>query len=347
MSSPQVGDPRMAALVRWLLGLEPSRAMRPETLRPASSDASFRRYFRIDTASDGGTLIIMDAPPEFEDVRAFVAVAELLARARICVPVVLAHDSEQGFVLLSDLGSTTYLNCLTAENADGLYRDACGALIRIQTLPPAGQLPDYDRSQLNRELQLFPDWYLGRHRGYALSDLERGVLATAFGALCDRALAQPRVIVHRDYHSRNLMLQEGAAATNNPGILDFQDAVVGPITYDLVSLLRDAYIAWDEERILDWAVRYWEGARRAGLPVASDFGEFWRDFEWMGLQRHLKVLGIFARLHYRDGKDNYLKDLPLVLHYTRSVAARYREFFPLLRILDSVETGPMRLGLTF
>jgi len=208
-------------------------------------------------------------------------------------------------------------------------------------------LPHYDRPLLERELRLFPIWYLERHRDHSPTSQESTVLESTFQALIERALAQPRVLVHRDYHSRNLMVLPPEEASGNPGILDFQDAVFGPITYDLVSLLRDAYIVWEEEQVLDWCVRYWEAARRAKLPVASDFGEFWQDFEWMGLQRHLKILGIFARLHHRDGKDNYLKDLPAVLRYVRAVASRYREFFALARLLDALEAQGPQVGYTF
>ena len=347
-TDPTPNDPRRSQLVSWLHHLDPQLLLRPATLRPASSDASFRRYFRVDIGDPGqGSLIVMDAPPERENVATFVEVGQLFASAGVSVPAVLGADFGQGFLLLSDLGASTYLSALTADTADALYRDALRALVQIQMLPDRDRLPRYEQPVLRRELMLFPEWYLARHLGHAPSESEQQMLEATFRVLEARALAQVQVAVHRDFHSRNLMVLEAGAARGNPGILDFQDAVVGPITYDLVSLLRDAYVVWDEERVLDWCVRYWELARRAGLPMPTDFGEFWRDFEWMGLQRHLKVLGIFARLYHRDSKDNYLKDLPAVLGYTRTVAARYREFLPLLRLLDRLQARAPQVGYTF
>lgn len=341
-------EARAIALRTWLAARASEFDLLPETLCPASSDASFRRYYRVATrGKTPGSFIVMDAPPELEDSHTFVEVAKRLAKAQVSVPAVFATDFSEGFVLLSDLGSTTYLDALNAQSASGLYRDALDALVRIQVLPLAETLPHYDRPLLERELRLFPIWYLERHRDHSPTSQESTVLESTFQALIERALAQPRVLVHRDYHSRNLMVLPPEEASGNPGILDFQDAVFGPITYDLVSLLRDAYIVWEEEQVLDWCVRYWEAARRAKLPVASDFGEFWQDFEWMGLQRHLKILGIFARLHHRDGKDNYLKDLPAVLRYVRAVASRYREFFALARLLDALESQGPQVGYTF
>jgi len=258
---------------------------------------------------------------------------------------VLAQDLEQGFLLLTDLGDTTYLAEMQRDptRADALYRDAIAALVRIQAASRPDELPPYDRALLLRELQLLPDWYIARHKNVALDDTQRTILETAFETLLANNLAQPRVYVHRDYHSRNLMV----GAPGEPGILDFQDAVYGPITYDLASLLKDAYIEWEEEQRLDWCIRYWEAARKAGLPVRAEFGDFYQDFEWMGLQRHLKILGIFARLNYRDGKANYLNDIPLVLRYTRSACARYAVFFPLLRLLDALENIQAKTGYTF
>jgi len=311
-------------------------------LRPASADASFRRYFRVDSAA-GGTLIAMDAPPPQEDVQPFIHVAQLFAATGVSVPQVLAQDPAQGFLLLSDLGATTYLHQLNADSAHRLYLDAIDALVQLQLHSRPGVLPEYDRALLQRELTLFPEWYLGRHLGKTLDEKQAAQLQQVFDALLANNLAQPQVYVHRDYHSRNLMV----LATGNPGILDFQDAVYGPITYDLVSLLRDAYIRWDEEMVLDWAIRYWERARRAGLPVNPDIDAFYRDFEFMGLQRHLKVLGIFARLHHRDGKDAYLQDLPLVMEYTRNTAQRYTVLKPLLRLLDTLQEQSPQVGYTF
>ena len=341
-------DRRLDALRIWLAGVAPA----PVTaLEPASVDASFRRYFRVTLATPvtmpdrnvrARTLIAMDAPPPQEDSRPYVAVARLLAAAGVHAPAVLALDVERGFLLLTDLGSRTYLDALDAASAAKLYGDALDALVRWQLASRDGVLPRYDETLLRRELELFPDWYVAKHLGVALHAPQRATLDRAFRTILDSSLAQPTVFVHRDYHSRNLMVAEP-----NPGVLDFQDAVYGPITYDLVSLLRDAYIEWDEERQIDWAVRYWQKARAAGLPVGSDFAAFWRDFEWMGVQRQLKVLGIFARLYHRDGKDAYLKEMPRVMRYLRGACARYRELAPLLRLLDEIEQRQRVVGYTF
>jgi hypothetical protein len=334
-------DPRLIQACEWLSALD-TPALRCDTLRPASADASFRRYFRIDGA-DGASYILMDAPPPQEDVRPFIHVAELFGQTGVSVPRVLAQDVERGFLLLTDLGATTYLHQLNIDTAHKLYMDAIDALVLLQAQSQPDVLPEYDRALLLRELQLFPDWYIAKHRGVTLDDKQQAALQKVFDALLANNLAQPQVYVHRDYHSRNLMVLD----RGNPGILDFQDAVYGPITYDLVSLLRDAYVQWDEELVLDWAIRYWEKARRAGLPVANDIDSFYRDFEFMGLQRHLKVLGIFARLYHRDGKAAYLDDMPLVMEYTRKTAGRYRELAPLIRILDVLENTNAGVGYTF
>jgi aminoglycoside/choline kinase family phosphotransferase len=334
-------DLRLSELKQWLADL-PGAPVQAESIRPASSDASFRRYFRLD-GTQGSTYIAMDAPPPQEDVRPFIHVAEVFAQTGASVPQVLHQDVKRGFLLLSDLGSTTYLNQLNQDSAHKLYMDALDSLVLIQAQSKPGVFPEYDRALLLRELMLFPDWYIGKHLGVTMSDTQTAELNKVFDALLANNLAQAQVYVHRDYHSRNLMvLPQG-----NPGILDFQDAVYGPITYDLVSLLRDAYIQWDEEMVLDWAIRYWERAKRAGLPVNSDVDAFYRDFEYMGLQRHLKVLGIFARLYHRDGKDAYLKDLPLVMEYTRNAARRYRQLAPLVRLLDQLEDKGPKVGYTF
>jgi N-acetylmuramate 1-kinase len=317
------------------------------TLAPASSDASFRRYLRVSLPASRRSFIVMDAPPEKEDCRPFVHVARLFSAAGVHVPEVVAQDLERGFLLLSDLGNTTYLQALAlttpSAQADALYRDAFNALVAIQRASQPNGVPEYDRALLERELRLFPDWYIAKHVKRALTAAQTNALEGVFELILANNLAQPRVYVHRDYHSRNLMLSDP-----NPGILDFQDAVYGPITYDAVSLLKDAYVEWDEERALDWLIRYWESARGAGLPVARDFAEFYRDYEWMGVQRHIKVLGIFARLYHRDGKDGYLKDMPLVMRYLRAACGRYRELSPLYRLLDELEpAAEQRTGYTF
>jgi N-acetylmuramate 1-kinase len=312
----------------------------PASIVPASEDASFRRYFRISHA--GGTLIAMDAPPPQENCAAFVHVAGLFGRAGVNVPKIVAEDLERGFLLLTDFGATTYLEALPDADAEHLYRDALQALVRIQLATTAGALPEYDGALLRRELALFPDWYVAHQLGRTLEPPQRERLERVFDALIAHNLAEPRVYVHRDYHSRNLMCTEP-----NPGILDFQDAVLGPLSYDLVSLLKDAYVEWPEERVIDWCVRYWETARRAGLPVRAEFAEFYRDFEWMGVQRHLKVVGIFARLFHRDGKARYLDDLPRVLRYLERAASRYRELAPLARLLDELHGRNARVMHTF
>ena len=310
------------------------------SITPASEDASFRRYFRV--LVEGQTWIAMDAPPPQEDCRPFVHVAGLMLKAGLNVPKIIAQDVEQGFLLLSDLGDVTYLSALDADSASALYQDACNALVKLQLATQEGELPAYDTVLLNREMQLFPDWYVGKHLGVTLDESQQAVLKNTFDLLNRNILAQPQVYVHRDYHSRNLMVCE-----NNPGVLDFQDAVHGAITYDLVSLLKDAYISWEEDQVLDWVVRYWQSAKKAGLPVPHDIGDFYRDFEWMGAQRHIKVLGIFARLYHRDGKDGYLKDMPLVMDYLRRACGRYSELRPMLRLLDQLEGIAPKKGLTF
>jgi aminoglycoside/choline kinase family phosphotransferase len=328
---------RYALVQDWLSRQLPGRTF---SLAPASADASFRRYFRVTLPEE--TLIIMDAPPEQEDCRPFVHVAALMSAAGLNVPAVLAQDLTQGFLLLSDLGSTTYLAALNDGNADALFRDAIDALIRWQLASRKDVLPPYDEALLRRELDLFPEWYVGRHLGVELDARQRESLEAVFRLILSNNLAQPRTYVHRDYMPRNLMLTEP-----NPGVLDFQDAVYGPITYDVASLFKDAFVSWEERRILDWAIRYWEQARRAGLPVDNDFGEFYRNFEWMGLQRHLKVLGIFARICHRDGKPAYVKDTPRFLAYVRAVAGRYAPLAPLLHLLDQLAGHKPTAGYTF
>lgn len=319
---------RQQQLSIWLQSLYPNQTF---TLAPASADASFRRYFRA-TFADGASKIIMDAPPEHEDCLPFLHVGKLFEDAGTHVPHVYAQDLAQGFLLLSDLGNTTYLQALNAGNAAQLYGAATDALIQIQLASRPDELPPYDEALLRRELNLFPDWYIAKHLGVTLSEKQQAKLEEVFARIVKNNLAQPNVYVHRDFHSRNLMVTEP-----NPGVIDFQDAVCGPITYDLASLFKDAYIRWEEYEIMDWLIKYWEKARKAGLPVRADFGEFYRDYEMMGAQRHLKVLGIFARLYHRDGKDGYLKDMPLVMDYLRRACVRYIDLKPLLNILDELE----------
>jgi aminoglycoside/choline kinase family phosphotransferase len=345
MQETSSANPRAAALDAFL-----KESLRPATfdVAPASSDASFRRYFRVTLHGDaplaGGarSLIAMDAPPPQEDCRPFVRIAALMVDAGVHAPAVLAQDLRQGFLLLTDFGTTMYLDALDASSAHGLYLDAIDALVRWQAASREGVLPPYDEAVLARELALFPDWYVKRHLARELDVRQQADLAAAFRVVLANNLAQPRVYVHRDYHSRNLMV-----CRPNPGVLDFQDALYGPVTYDLVSLLRDAYVDWDEQLQLDWAIRYWERARAAGLAVNGDFSVFWRDFEWMGVQRQLKVLGIFARLFHRDGKDVYLQHMPRVMGYLRKAAGRYRELDVLTRLLDALEERPVAAGYTF
>jgi aminoglycoside/choline kinase family phosphotransferase len=325
---------RALLLERWIAE---QLADRTFALTPASADASFRRYFRV--SSSGQTLIAMDAPPPQEDCRPFIKVAGLLTDAGLHAPRIVAQDLERGFLLLSDLGTRTYLEALNEHNADALFGDAVDAIVRWQLASRPGLLPPYDEALLRRELELFPTWYLGRHLGIELDRAQRQALDSVFALLVDNALRQPQVFVHRDYMPRNLMVSEP-----NPGILDFQDAVMGPISYDVVSLFRDAFISWEEQRTLDWTVRYWEKARAAGLPVREGFPEFYRELEWMGLQRHLKVLGIFARIRYRDGKPAYLEDAPRFLRYVRTCAGRYDRLAPLMALLDRLDNPKARLG---
>ncbi len=372
----------------WLKSLYPKQTF---TLAPASADASFRCYFRA-TFTDR-SLIVMDAPPEHEDCRPFIHIAQLFGDTGVNTPKVIAQDLQQGFLLLSDLGNITYLQALNIDSARPLYADACNALIKIQLASKEGILPNYDEALLLREMRLFPEWYIAKHLSVTLSEKQQSKLEEVFKRIIQNNLAQPRVYVHRDYHSRNLMVvtpplsislpntppiqiplaklspyasgrkgererhfsipvgertSEKNTLQLSPGILDFQDAVYGPITYDLVSLFKDAYIGWREADVLDWLIRHWENASKAGLPVHEDFGEFYRDYEWMGVQRHLKVLGIFARLYHRDGKEGYLKDMPLVMNYLRKACERYVDLKPLLNLLDELEpqTGK-QVGYTF
>jgi N-acetylmuramate 1-kinase len=320
-------DDRLRALDAWLRA---ALAGAPLRIERASADASFRRYFRVFL--DTGTLIAMDAPPEREDSRPFIKVAALLREAGLNAPEIVAHDLAQGFLLETDLGTRLYLQALQEGDYRKLFSDATTALVKWQSASKPGVLPEYDETLLRRELSLFPDWYIARHLGITLTEAQRESLERVFRSILARNLAEPRVYVHRDFMPRNLMVCE-----RNPGILDFQDAVYGPVSYDVACLYRDAYLSWDEEVVLDGTIRYWEKARAARLPVPADFSDFWRDVEFMGLQRHLKVAGIFARLCHRDGKAGYVEDTPRFIGYIRRAASRYGELAPLGALLDELE----------
>ena len=340
-------DPqRGAAFARWLAAIAPRHGLDTDSVRPASADASFRRYLRVNAAD--GSRIVMDAPPAHENCEPFVRIAALMQTAGLHVPKVLEWDRDQGFLLLTDLGRQTLLEALPADRPEAcqpLFLQAVDALITWQAASSPGELPPYDEALLRRELQLFPDWYLDRHRAGALDDAARDTLARSFDLIVARNLAAPAVYVHRDFMPRNLMVRPAGETPATPaqalGVLDFQDAVYGPVTYDIACLMRDAFLSWEEEFVLDITIRYWEKARKAGLmdfeDWHSDFGAFWRAVEWMGLQRHLKVAGIFARLTLRDGKPRYLADAPRFIAYIRATAGRYRELTPLLRLIDRVE----------
>ena len=339
-------DPaRAEAFDRWLASVAPAHGLLPASLRAASADASFRRYFRIDTQA-AGTAIVMDAPPDKEDSRPFVQVAALMAEAGVVSPRVLEWDAGHGFMLLSDLGARTLLQVIdpalgaSAEDPLPRFKQAIDTLIKWQLSSRPAVLPVYDEALLRRELALFPDWYLARHRGVTPQGSDAATLASAFDQIVKRNLSSPQVFVHRDFMPRNLMVDDRDAAAPL-GVLDFQDAVYGPVTYDIASLMRDAFVSWNEDLVIDVTVRYWQAARKAGLPVGDDFGAFYADVEWMGLQRHLKVAGIFARLTLRDGKPRYLEDTPRFIGYIRSTCDRYRALGPFLKMLDGIEgTAP-------
>lgn len=317
-------DERLHRLRRWLTA---TLRLEPDSLAPASSDASFRRYFRIHYAEGSG--IVMDAPPAQEDSQPFVDIAGQLRAIGLNTPQVLAADLEQGFLLLSDLGDTRYLDVLATDTVEPLYRDALDALEQMQACGPR-ELPPYDEALLLREMQLFPDWLLQRHLGLALRPEQQAVLQRSFELLAAAALEQPRVFVHRDYHSRNLMVMPSA----NPGVLDFQDAVLGPVTYDLVSLLRDCYIRWPRPQVEAWALAYLRRPRVSALVGAVDEKTWLRWFDLMGVQRHLKASGIFARLWHRDGKPGYLDDIPRTLDYILAVTAEYPALQPLHQLMQ-------------
>jgi len=351
---------RLEALTHWLrevLNTDTSDTQQTIEfqLTPASTDASFRRYFRLQVplaktafaqtlsgnfqtahpVGDGvDTLIAMDAPPDKEETGPFVRIAKLLVDIHLNAPQVLAQDTQQGFLLLTDLGVEAYLDVLNEHNVDHLYADALDALFIMQRDAPrdASVIPAYDEALLLREMALFSEWYCEKHCQASFSSAQLSELETIFQQLSTVALAQPQVFVHRDYHSRNLMHTD----INNPGILDFQDAVVGPVTYDLVSLLRDCYIAWPRERVEAWALGYLHRAAEAGIISHESDATYLRWFDWMGVQRHLKAAGIFARLCHRDGKTGYLDDIPRTLNYVRDVSARYPELKSLQTLLETL-----------
>ena len=329
---------RAAARLAWTRHVLDDASL---TLESASADASFRSYWR--TRHAGRSWVVMDSPPAQEDPRPWLEIGARLSAAGLHVPAVQAQDLEQGFLLIEDLGSQLYLPALNDNTADALYGDAMDALLRMQRDVDTAGMQPYDHAFLQRELEIMPEWFLRRHLGYTPECEAWDVLESAFTMLLKSALEQPRCFVHRDYHSRNLLI----VASDNPGIIDFQGALFGPITYDLASLLRDAFLSWDEEHELDWAVRYWQDARHAGLPVDPDFGEFWRQTEWMGLQRHLKILGIFCRLKHRDGKPHYSADLPRFFNYATKVANRYGPLRSLLNLLEPLTGAAVQAGYTF
>ena len=346
-------DPqRQAAFETWLARIGPNHDLRPASLRIASADASFRRYLRLDT-EHGASRIVMDAPPDKENCQPFVQVAQLMQIAGLKAPEVLDWDAAHGFMLLTDLGGTTMMQAIDTANPSAnlaLYLQAVDALIDWQRASKPGVLPAYDAALLNRELSLFPDWYLAQHLGLKVEGQMRDTLNAAFAQIVQHNLAAPSVYVHRDFMPRNLMMPTQADDLRL-GVLDFQDAVYGPVTYDVASLMRDAFLTWEEDFVLDVTVRYWEKARKVGLlqheDWGQDFGAFYRAVEWMGLQRHLKVAGIFARLTLRDGKDKYLADTPRFIHYIRSTALRYRELKPLLHLVDEVEKIQTQTGFAY
>jgi N-acetylmuramate 1-kinase len=344
-------DPARQALFNtWMAGIAPAQGLLPTTVRIASADASFRRYLRVDTVA-GDSRIVMDAPPDKENSKPFVQIAALMKDAGLRAPEVLDWHEAHGFMLLNDLGSATMMSAIDAERPQanhGLYMQAVDTLIQWQLASRPGVLPPYDAALLNRELSLFPDWYLAQHKGVQLQGQDKETMDKAFALIVQRNLAAPSVYVHRDFMPRNLMMSH---QSEQLGVLDFQDAVYGPITYDIASLMRDAFLTWDEDFVLDITIRYWEKARKAGLmdfeDWHSDFGAFYRAVEWMGLQRHLKVAGIFARLTLRDGKPKYLADAPRFIHYIRKACDRYRELGPLLKVIDEIEGTTPLVGFAY
>ena len=351
---------RQALFTSWLDSCKNQFSLDLASLRLASADASFRRYFRIFGSNGPDTsYVIMDAPPDKENCDSFVAVASILKKAGLLVPSVLNWNRDDGFLLLTDLGTHTLLHHLGTEQdlTHALvtpplkpFLQALDALVLLQKVNTPNVFPEYDAALLNKELSLFPDWYLTKHKELTLSSEQNNTLSDTFSLLIKSNLSAPKVFVHRDFMTRNLMLPNDQQE-HRRGVLDFQDAVIGPITYDIASLMRDAFCSWSEEFVLDVTVRYWERIRKTGIidenGWSEDFGEFWRAVEWMGLQRHLKVAGIFARLTIRDHKPKYLADAPRFITYIRNTAQRYRELFPFLRMLDKIENTPTNDAFSF
>lgn len=332
---------RKSFFENWLLEVQNKKNLLVQNIALASADASFRRYFRIQT-SLGQSLIVMDAPPEKENNAKFVEVSHILAKTGVLVPKILDWDEQNGFLLLSDLGQSTLLDCIDKENPYNnllYFKKAVSDLIKIQLNASIQTLATFDDNFIARELNLFPEWYLKANKGITLDNNQQETLDKTFKLIAANNLASAQTFMHRDYMPRNLMprVQNLDKPEIQMGILDFQDAVKGPITYDIASLMKDAFWSWEEDFVLEVTVRYWEQARAAGLPVADDFGDFYRSVEWMGLQRHLKIVGIFSRLTIRDGKSKYLADVPRFIHYIRGTALRYRELFPLARLIDKIE----------
>ncbi len=338
-------DPRLQQAITWLNTLKSSFGLDLDTLQAASSDASFRRYFRLK--SQDRTVILMDAPPASEDCKPFIQVTELLAPTGIHVPEILAADTEQGFLLLSDLGQDNFQHALKTPMAqselDKLYRSTLLTLVKLQQADTTG-LPPYDEQRLLEELQVFPEWYVQKHRQFELSEQDKSMLSDTFAQLAQANVQSATVLVHRDFHSPNLMMP--LPGQTEPGVIDYQDALAGPITYDIASLVMDARHTWTEEQQLDWAIRYWQAAMEAGLDVPADFAVFHQQYEWMGLQRNLRILGVFARLSLRDGKHHYLDHMPRLLGYVHQVASRYECFNALLRLLNRLEGRQTILGMT-
>lgn len=347
---------REAQFQQWLEIQAANFGLITTTVRSASADASFRRYFRVDSVvgkDKPASFIIMDAPPDKENCEPFVRIAKLMSECGLLVPQILNWDRQNGFILLDDLGQSTMMEAIDQAKPQanmGLYLRAVDALLQLQQSTQDHTLPPYDEALLQRELYLFPEWYIAQHRQLELSDAQKNALDKTFALIVARNLAAPKVLVHRDFMPRNLMMPHDANELRL-GVLDFQDAVHGPITYDIASLMRDAFLSWEEDFVLEITIRYWERARKLGLMNfdgwSQDFGAFWRAVEWMGLQRHLKVAGIFARLTLRDGKDKYLADAPRFIQYIRHTASRYAELTPLLRLIDSLEGTHPKMSLAY